>query len=111
MAVPRPGSKAYKGPVHESVRGALEMFGIKTFGKVTRTGSPPPGVKTQTLADRKVIAKGNMRNATAGSRNRGSYYSYDPLSSVSAPAGKAKKVRKPLNQRLKYRRIGGKGDT
>jgi hypothetical protein len=54
------------------------------------SGAPPrPSVKAQTLDDRRAIALGNMRNATAGARNRGSYYAYDPLSSVAAPQAKA----------------------
>lgn len=82
--MPSPGQKGYKGPVHEAVRSALGPLAPKAAPPAARR----PSVTPQTLADRKAIAKGNMRNATAAARNKGAYYSYDPLSSISAPKAK-----------------------
>lgn len=103
-----PGGKNYRGPVHEAVRSALDAIGagdiLGTGGKSAPRGSKPPGVKTQTLADRKLIAKGNMRNATASSRNKGAYDTYDPLSSVASNTAikrKTTKKRKPAARKGK----------
>jgi len=108
MPTPRPGSSGYKGPVHEAVRNALGSIGVE-IGKQKRAVSPPPRVRKIPLSEQAQNAKGNVRNATAAARNKGTYYNYDPLSSIQAP--KQRRTRKPLNERPKYRRSGGKGDT
>lgn len=66
------------------------------------TAPPRPFVKQQTLADRKVIAKGNVRNATASARNKGTYDTYDPLSSIRAPRA----PRKPKTRTVAKKRKG-----
>ena len=101
MAAPKPGSRGYKGPVHEAVRSALGGL----ISAPAKPAAPRPSVKPQTLADRSAIAAGNRRNATAAARNKGTYYSYDPLSSIKVPTPKPT-VPKPKMTTVSRKRKG-----
>ena len=78
-----------KGPVHEAARKFLGELGIDT-GKQPSATPPRPFVRKISLKEQATIAKGNVRNATAAARNKGTYSSYDPLSSIKAPTAKRK---------------------
>lgn len=94
MATPKPGQPGYKGPVHEAVRSALDFVGIEV-GKAKPAGPKPnTSVRKIPLSEQAQNAKGNVRNATASARNKGTYYSYDPLSSISAPKKRRTRTKK-----------------
>lgn len=104
MAAPKLGSSGYKGPVHEAVRAGLGSLGVTVGPKAAPTATPRPSVRSQTLTDRAAIAKGNVRNATASAKNKGTYSSYDPLSSVRARTVRATKPASPKTKTVSAKR-------
>jgi hypothetical protein len=103
MAAPKPGDKNYKGPVHEAVRSALGAFGVKV-GYGQKPGPKGiPKAPAMTLDRMARMASNKRKIMTQVNKQKGTYSTYDPLSSISV------KTSKPKAPKAKARRSAKKG--